>query len=222
MTTFFLLRHAHSTANDQGVLAGRTPGISLSRIGSSQARGLSSAIKDLEIDRIISSPLGRCVDTITPLAKQKRKRVHLDKRFLEMDYGLWSGRKLKELSREQSWKTIQTKPTSFTFPDGESFRSAADRIENALNSLARKYPKEKILIVTHGDIIKIALQLANGGPIDNFQRFIVDTCSLSEVEWSSKVRTVVRANTRLIKRRALKVSKSKIGERRTLGGGSGV
>ena len=222
MTTFLLLRHAHSNANDAGILAGRIEGVSLSTIGMKQAQSLTQALKDHRIDRIVSSSLLRCRQTVEPLAKNRRKRIHFDANFLEMDYGLWSGKKLKDLSKLKSWKTIQKSPTRFTFPEGEGFRSAALRIERGLNRLAKQYPKETILIVTHGDIIKMALQLTSGGPLDNFQRFIVDTCSLSEIHWTAGSRVVIRTNTRLVKTKTLRKMKSRVNARNVLGGGAGV
>ena len=222
MTTFLLLRHAHSTANDAGVLAGRLNGVELSTIGHKQARHLGNALKDLKIDRIITSPLTRCTETIEATARQRRKRIRIDDRFIEMDYGLWNGRKLKELAEEKSWKKIQSKPSSFTFPKGESFAEAATRIERGLKSLMRKHPHETILIVTHGDIIKMALQLSHGGSLDGFQHFVVDTCSLSEIHWTPQSRTVVRSNSRLVKAHVAHVAKNKMKKRKILGGGAGV
>lgn len=222
MTTFLLLRHAHSTANESGILAGRIDGVNLSVVGKKQAHRLVNAFKDVAIDRIISSPLSRCVDTVEMVAVTRRKRIHRDERFIEMDYGQWSGRKLKELAKEKSWKQIQSKPSSFTFPHGESFSGAALRIEKGLKALMRKFPHETILIVTHGDIIKMALQLSNGGPLNNFQHFLVDTCSLSEIHWTPQSRTLVRANSRLVKVTSLAMAKSRMKNRRIVGGGAGV
>ena len=222
MTTFLLLRHAHSTANNAGVLAGRINGVKLSTIGKKQARDLGKALNDLKIDRIISSPLTRCTETIEATARHRRKRVLIDERFTEMDYGSWNGRKLKDLAQEKSWKKIQSKPSSFTFPKGESFAEAATRIERGLKSLMRKYPQETVLIVTHGDIIKMALQLSHGGSLDSFQRFVVDTCSLSEIHWTAQSRTVVRSNSRLVKARVVQMAKNKMKQRKILGGGAGV
>ena len=76
MTTFLLLRHAHSTANEAGILAGRIEGVGLSVVGRKQAHNLVKALKDVTVDRIISSPLPRCVDTVTMVAVTRRQRIH--------------------------------------------------------------------------------------------------------------------------------------------------
>ena len=116
MTTFLLLRHAHSKANSAGILAGQLEGIGLSKDGFAQVDKLSSALKDLKINRIISSPMQRCLETVENLAKSKMKRVSIDKRLIEMNYGSWSGEKLSKLSRMKDWKVIQSKPSTFRFP----------------------------------------------------------------------------------------------------------
>ena len=222
MTTFLLLRHAHSTANDSGILAGQIPGISLSAIGKRQSTHLLRALVDQKIDRIVSSPMDRCLETISETATARRKRIFIDRAFIEMNYGTWSGRALKELRRERAWKSVQKSPSTFTFPQGESFTSAARRIERGLSTLAKKHPKDTILVVTHGDVIKIALQISNGGDLDNFQNFVIDTCSLSEVQWEQKSRLVVRSNVRIVTVKNRARSKRNLSRRRVLGGGSGV
>ncbi len=129
MTTFLLLRHAHSKANSAGILAGQLEGIGLSKDGFAQVDKLSSALKDLKIDRIISSPMQRCLETVEALAKSKKKRLFFDKRLIEMNYGSWSGEKLSKLSRTKDWKVIQSKPSTFRFPKGEALKSwRRDRI----------------------------------------------------------------------------------------------
>ena len=220
MTTFLLLRHALSTANESGILAGRMEGISLSRDGRQQSKKLVSSLSAVKIDRIISSPLTRCLETISPTAEILRKRININENFQEMHYGSWSGRKLSELRKEKSWKKIQNSPDTFTFPGGESFKQAQLRIERELKRLAKKYPKETIVIVTHGDIIKLAITLTANTPLNYFQRYIVDTCSLTEIQWKGGDRSLVRTNTPLVslgngRKRSMKV-------RKVLGGGAGA
>lgn len=222
MTTFLLLRHAHSVANDQGVLAGRVDGVVLSKVGESQAKKLPKALEDWKINRFFSSPLDRCIMTVKPILADRSKKVFLDKEFIEMDYGLWSGKKLSRLRREKGWKRIQREPMSFTFPEGEAFSSAAHRIERRLRKLSNLYPKETILIVTHGDIIKLATQLTLDGDLNKFQRLVVDTCSLTVLEWNRTSRSLVSFNQRLIKSSKKQSRRNTLKNRHIVGGGSGV
>jgi probable phosphomutase (TIGR03848 family) len=220
MTTFLLLRHAHSVANKAGILAGQLEGIGLSKDGIAQVNKLTSSFENLKIDRIISSPMQRCLETVEGIARSKRKRISIDERLIEMNYGSWSGKKLSKLSRMKEWKVIQTKPSAFRFPQGESFKELEERIESLLKDLTRKYPKETILIITHGDIVKIAASLTVGSGLDNFQKFAVDPCSLTTLSWGSKARMLLTFNQKIVSIKSSKKKKRRDGN--TLGGSKDV
>jgi probable phosphomutase (TIGR03848 family) len=220
MTTFLLLRHAHSVANKAGILAGQLEGIGLSKDGIAQVNKLTSSFENLKIDRIISSPMQRCLETVEGIARSKRKRISIDERLIEMNYGSWSGKKLSKLSRMKEWKVIQTKPSAFRFPQGESFKELEERIESLLKDLSRKYPKETILIITHGDIVKIAASLTVGSGLNNFQKFAVDPCSLTTLSWGSKARMLLTFNQKIVSIKSSKKKKRSDGN--TLGGSKDV
>ena len=57
MSRIFLLRHAHSTANAKGILAGRLENIELSKDGYLQREKLDARLQEAKFDQIISSPL---------------------------------------------------------------------------------------------------------------------------------------------------------------------
>lgn len=220
MTTFIFLRHAVSTANEAGLLAGRIPGVVLSKKGEKQANSLASILNSLQIDKVLVSPQERCLQTIKPWLTDVRKRANTDPAFQEMDYGDWSGRKLKDLSKSKEWKQIQKSPSTFKFPNGESFLAAQRRVQRSLNSLSKKYPKSNILIVSHGDIIKMAVASTLNLELDKFQRIIVDPASITITVWQGKQKSLISLNS--TPRKGLEQRKSKdLSSRRLLGGGSG-
>jgi broad specificity phosphatase PhoE len=143
-----------------------------------------------------------------------------------MNYGKWSGRKLSELRREKDWKYIQLKPSRFKFPSGESFLAAERRIKRGLNKVARANPKGKVLVVSHGDPIKIAVQLALKGDLDFFQRVVIDPGSVTIIDWPSG--TLIGANIPAKslggrkKKQERGISKAMLHNRRVLGGGTNV
>lgn len=222
MTTFLLLRHAHSTANEAGVLAGRLEDVHLSEIGKRQSLEIAESLKDFDIGPIYSSPLERCIESLTPFAKKQSKRISKIPSLIEMDYGSWSGKNLKILRHTSLWRKIQRSPSQVTFPEGESFASAARRVEKALTTLNKKHPKSTVLVCSHGDIIKMAVQITLGGELDKFQRVIIDPASLTTLVWSGRDRAVVSLNNRLTKRSGKKSKPRSMKHRRVVGGGSDV
>ena len=220
MTTFIFLRHAASTSNESGLLAGRMPGVFLSRKGEKQAIALVTKLNSLQIDKVLVSPQERCLQTIKPWLQHVRKRASEDVAFQEMNYGEWSGAKLIKLSKSREWRQIQKAPSTFTFPNGESFLSAQRRVKRRLNSLSKKYPKSNILIVSHGDIIKLAVACTLKMDLDEFQRIVVDPASITITVWQGKQRSLISLNLGLGKdspQRKL----GNLSRRRVLGGGSG-
>lgn len=227
MTLIYLLRHCESSANQEGVLAGRNAKIGLSKRGARQANKLAAALHREAFTKIYVSPLQRCVETIEPFLEKSRRRAISEPLFLEMNYGKWSGRKLSELRREKLWKLIQSKPSSVKFPSGESFLSAERRIRRGLNKLARANPKGKVLVVSHGDPIKIAVQLALKGDLDLFQRIVIDPGSVTIIDWPSG--TLVGTNipghsvgNTVFRKIGRRINKTKLNNRRVLGGGTNV
>ena len=63
MAIVLLLRHGHSTANAQGVLAGWSEGVGLTDTGREQAARVAERLAPLTIARAFSSPLQRCLET---------------------------------------------------------------------------------------------------------------------------------------------------------------
>ena len=142
VTTVILLRHGRSTANTSGVLAGRTPGIHLDDTGRSQAAGIADRLADVPIDRIVTSPLERCRQTLAPLAAAKGLSVEVDDRLAEVDYGDWAGRPLRELATEPLWRTVQHHASATVFPGGESLAAVSARAVQAVRALVVPPPGE--------------------------------------------------------------------------------
>jgi probable phosphoglycerate mutase len=179
--TIVLLRHAHSTANLKGVLAGRDNSIGLSPRGIKEALELVPVLEKYTFDAIYTSPLKRCIETITPFLKSSKLSAIKEPGLLEMEYGSWSGKSLRTLSKNKLWETIQQRPSVVRFPDGESFTEMSTRANQSV--LDRASGKSQILIVSHGDVIKSIVAFHLGLPLDSFQRIAIDPASISTIRF---------------------------------------
>jgi probable phosphoglycerate mutase len=70
-------------------------------------------------------------------------------------------------------------PSRVVFPGGESFREAQLRAVGALETLAGRHERQRIVVVSHSDIIKLVLAHYLGMHLDLFQRIEVAPASLS-------------------------------------------
>jgi probable phosphomutase (TIGR03848 family) len=199
MSTLLLLRHG-LTALTGPVLAGRTPGLHLDERGVAQAKAAADRIAALPLAAIVTSPLERCTDTAGfVLAAQhaagREPAWQVDERIIECGYGDWTGKPIKELTKDPVWKVVQTQPSAARFPGGESLTEVSARAVAAIRDWdARLGPDAIWVACSHGDVIKAVLADALGLHLDQFQRIVVDPCSVSVVRYTDTRPYVLRAN----------------------------
>jgi probable phosphoglycerate mutase len=191
MATLFLIRHG-LTAQTGKTLYGRTVGIPLDERGRAEAEALIDRFRDVRLTAVYSSPLERCVQTVEPLASAQRLPVLVREPLVEMDTGDWTGRSLAQLRRTNLWKTVQRKPSAFTFPGGgEDFPSAQTRAVEEVERIARRHRTGRVAVATHGDIVRIVIAHYTGVPLDGFQRIVIDTASVSVIGLDGRGRAAV-------------------------------
>jgi len=199
MTTLILLRHGRSSANVAGVLAGRTPGVELDDTGRIQADKVVDRLAGVPLAEIVCSPLLRCEQTVAPLAQAHGLMPVTEQDIAEVDYGSWTGGTLKALSKEPLWKVVQSHPSAAVFPDGEGLAAMQHRAVTAVRRhtarIAAEHGAHAVwLACSHGDVIKAVLADALATHLDNFQRIMVDTCSISVVHFTELRPFVARVN----------------------------
>jgi probable phosphomutase (TIGR03848 family) len=199
MTLVLIVRHG-LTASTGKALTGWLPGISLDDRGRQQAEVVGERLADLALAAIVSSPLERCQQTagiIGAAHTGEPLSVQLDDRLGECKYGDWTGKSLRQLSRDPLWRVVQAHPSAVTFPgpDGEAMTAMQQRAVAAVRDWnARLGPEAVYLICSHGDVIKAILADALGMHLDMSQRIQVDPCSLSIIRYTSLRPFVLRMN----------------------------
>lgn len=180
MSILLLIRHAVTEATGKRLI-GTTPGISLSAEGGEQALRLAGRLLPVRLDALYASPLERCEQTAAAIATGRRVAVRLLADLREVDYGAWTGRSLRQVARTTLWRTVQLNPGSARFPDGESLAEVQQRGVAALEEISRRHARGVVGVVTHGDVIRLALAHYAGVHIDLFQRLTVNPASVSAV-----------------------------------------
>jgi broad specificity phosphatase PhoE len=70
----------------------------------------------------------------------------------------------------------------------------AHRATHGVQKLARTHPDAFIWLVSHGDVIKAVVADALGLHLDQFQRIVIDTASVSVIQYTSRRPFVERLN----------------------------
>ena len=194
-TTILLVRHG-VTGTTGKVLPGRAPGLHLSSRGHEQARHAAARLGELDAAPVAlyASPLERTRETAAPIARRLGVRTRTDRGLLECDFGAWTGKSLASLRKKSEWRAVQHAPSTFRFPDGESFAEMQHRMWRTLERLAQAHRGETIVVVSHADPIKAAVTYAQGVPLDLFQRTVISTCSISAIILTDSTPIVVSVN----------------------------
>lgn len=194
-TVVLFVRHGQTPTTGK-VLPGRAPGLHLADSGVRQAVKAGERIAALErVAAVYASPMERTRETAAPIAKACKLRVRTHKGLIEADFGKWTGQSLAKLRKLPEWKTVQSYPSGFRFPDGESFPEMQTRMTGAVAELVAAHPGETIVAVSHADTIKAAVAHAAGTPLDLFQRIVVSPCSVSAVMYTPTGPIVLSVNS---------------------------
>jgi probable phosphoglycerate mutase len=201
MPTILLIRHGENQYVAKGRLAGRLPGVHLNDHGERQAKEVAKALTGLSIKAVYSSPMERCMETAQPLAKALEQKVYPRQGLIEVDFGKWQDKTLKELSQRKLWKVVQSNPSRMKFPKGETFSEAQQRIVQELEELAKSHaPKDLIACFSHSDLIKLAISYYLGQPLDLFQRIMIAPASVSTIHLGEMGAQIVNVNMSAAKR----------------------
>jgi probable phosphoglycerate mutase len=200
-TLIIFVRHGR-TPTTGTKLPGRAPNLHLSDEGKSQAEMIAKEIKKssnsflgTEVSAVYASPMERTQETAKPIAKTLNLRVRTLQGLNECDFGDWTGRRLRDLSKLKSWSTVQKQPSSFRFPNGESFTEMQNRMLKTVDKILERHPGETVVCVSHADPIKAILASAVGTPLDLFQRILVGPCSASVVLYTKERPLVLTLNS---------------------------
>jgi len=158
MRELVLVRHGESEGNARGLAQGRLP-FPLTERGRAEAGRVALMIRALgwRPDRVVSSPLLRCVETAGIVAGSLGfPGPLLDPAFTEIDCGRATGRSFADLEREHPgfFQRPASQWLGFSELGGESDDQVIARVGQGLDRL----PEDaSVLLVTHGAVFKGAL-----------------------------------------------------------------
>lgn len=117
-------------------------------------------------DCLVSSPLQRCARFAEQLGARLGVPVHQDKDLQELHFGAWEGRSAAALmdTDAEALGRFWADPYSFTPPDGEPVLAFSQRVLAAVERLHVAYAGQRVLLVSHGGVMRLLLARARGLP----------------------------------------------------------
>ncbi len=173
----YLMRHGETEWNRQRRLQGHSD-IPLNDVGLAEARKASRAMRSIDFDCILSSPLQRAVKTAELVRGDRSYQVQINPLLTEITFGAAEGIYLSEdrISENDPELTAEVlhfleSPQKYGPPrGGESIGEAKARAGRFLTEilLPREQDCSRILVVAHGGIIRAMLDIIECFPDSEF------------------------------------------------------
>lgn len=141
-TVLYFVRHAESL-----YAPGEERSRGLTERGKFDALRVRRTLQDTLFDAVVSSPYERAIQTILPTAGDRPVRIYEDLR--ERTIG-----EIGDTSFGEA-KYAVYQDFDFSFPEGESSRSAQQRAVSVILELLRMHEGQTLMIGTHGDIMTL-------------------------------------------------------------------
>ena len=144
-------------------------------------RQMGKAVEGLEWDQILCSSLKRCRLFAEHLGREKNIPVTVDERWREFDFGIWEGRLRDEVWQEHGEHLTKffKDPDSFTPEGGDSYQAVRERVAQAWQTLLASHTSKRVLIVTHGGIVRTLHLLLKSMPSSAFNTLEVPYACIS-------------------------------------------
>jgi len=182
----FLVRHGQVEANREFRYVGSVDQ-PLTELGVRQAEAVGTALRELEIDRVLSSPLVRARRTAECIAAGLELDVCVEDRLREQSFGAWEGLSRDEVlardgERLRLWEADPEVPP----PEGESQVAVQRRVLDLIGELAAVPHGDSprgVALVSHVGPIKAVLAAALDISLLSARRLFLDPASVSVVDW---------------------------------------
>jgi len=195
MAMFYLIRHATNDFLGRAI-AGRQSGVHLNAEGRLQAQRLGERWSTAPIQRILSSPLERCLETAAPLAARLSLQVEVSAALHELDFGEWTDKTMKWLEAQRPWQLWNEFRSGGRMPQGELMVEVQARIVAEIHRLRTSQPDDAVnALVTHGDVVRAALMYFLGMPLDFVHRLEISPGSVSVLAISDDASQVTLMNS---------------------------
>ena len=153
----YIVRHGETNWNAEGRYQGRID-IELNKNGINQARQISEKLKDIEFDKVFSSPLKRALQTAIIISSGN---IIVDDRLIERSNGDLEGKLKSECNINIDFNNPNENRLNI-----ENIIDFRKRIKDFFDDITENYPDENILVVTHAGVGIYARCYFEGEPLD--------------------------------------------------------
>jgi 2,3-bisphosphoglycerate-dependent phosphoglycerate mutase len=163
VTRFIVVRHGETQWNVEARVQGHGDS-PLTAAGIAQAEAIALRLAGDRFDALVSSDLGRALDTARRIAARCGHEIVLEPRLRERRFGVGEGLTYDDIGWEYPDVFSRTQATDpdFAIPGGESRRAFHERVTAAFEELAREHAGRRVAVVTHGGVLAALYRFIHG------------------------------------------------------------
>lgn len=191
MLEIYFVRHGETDWNTKRILQGKSDS-NLTSEGITQAKKLGKKIRDINFNKIYSSPLKRAMDTTGYILEDQQMEILPISEFEEIGLGAVEGIEREDFLRmyPKEYDDFWAFSTDYAphIYGGENFQELFARIEKGIQRIISENPEGgKVMVVSHGVTLKSTFCLIKGHGIAGLpEEEIPRNTSLSIVEYSKE------------------------------------
>jgi broad specificity phosphatase PhoE len=184
MTELCLVRHGQTDWNLAGRYMGQSE-VPLNQNGRAQAHILVRQLQGHPFAAVYTSDLERARETADIVAAGLNLPVTSDARLREINQGEWEGQLVDVIKARYAalWQQRSLDPANLRLPGGETVGEVAQRVQVALDDIARLNPGLSVLVVSHGLALATAICKVRDIPVGKAYSFIPDNAEPIWLEW---------------------------------------
>jgi broad specificity phosphatase PhoE len=175
--TLILMRHGETDWNRQRRVMGSAE-VSLNEEGRRQCLAAAGVLGGFGVSRVTSSPLVRAIESAAIVATELGVPHDHDPDLEEVKFGRWQGLSYEEIVGDPAYAAFSEDPLSNPTPGGETILDVQRR---GVAALERAEPGERVVFVSHGDIIRATICHYLEIPAAEFRRIRIDNCGLTAI-----------------------------------------
>lgn len=187
MTELILIRHGETDWNRELRFQGQMD-VPLNAVGLEQARRVAGRLAGEAVDHLVSSDLIRTRQTAQPVLAQLLPQLHIDNLtdagLREQHFGVVEGMRSQDVERDhaEAWAHWRTFHADAGMPGGETTRQFHARVTAALHRIAAAYPRQRLVVVTHGGVLDMVWRTASGQGLSGPRESHIPNAGISRIQ----------------------------------------
>ena len=184
-TEIILIRHGETEWNSQKRMQGHSNS-NLSEVGRGQIQALGELMKNVSFDHIYSSDSLRARQTAEAITQYSGHTLQFDQRIREKNLGVFEGLTSTEAKERhpEVYRLFKTAGANYVIDEGESTQQLLERALEFSEEIRLRHPQERVVMVTHGGVVRVLMKYALGLSIDSPTRFIIKNTGIFGLIWN--------------------------------------